>query len=62
MVVCRLRVVSAGGLGHVSADDLIHIIQRDILQADRAEGWLPFLRFLLNIRPLPLRGKWPLRT
>lgn len=46
--------MSAGGLGHVSADDLVHIVQCDVLQADGAEGGLPILRFLFDVQPLPV--------
>lgn len=45
--------MSAGGLGHVSANDFIDIIQCDVLQTDGAEGGLPIIRLLFDVQPLP---------
>lgn len=49
VVVCCCRM-----LGHVSADDLVYIIQRDVLKADGAEGGLSVLWLLLNAESLPV--------
>lgn len=49
--------MSLWGLGHVPAYDLIHIIKRNILQADGPEGGLSILWLLFDVRPLSLLGQ-----
>lgn len=39
-------------LGHVSSDDLIDIIQRNVLKANGAEGGFSVLWFLFNVECL----------
>lgn len=50
----RLVVRHCRSLGHVPADDLIDIVQRDVLEANGAEGGLPVLWFLFDVRSVSI--------